>query len=76
MDPFEIFSEFMASASGHSHGMIPEEEYEDEEELEDDEDYPDGTVACCGPGGCCGGGDDDEELPFPPFLYQYFPVCR
>ena len=81
MDPFEIFSEFMASASGHSHGhshagMIPEEEYEDEEELDDDEDYPDGTVACCGPGGCCGGGDDDEELPFPPFLYQYFPVCR
>ena len=80
MDPFEIFSQFMASAAGHSHGhshagMIPEEEYEDEEEYEEDEeDYPDGTVACCGPGGCCGGGDDEEELPFPPFLYQYFPV--
>ena len=80
MDPFEIFSQFMASAAGHSHGhshagMIPEEEYEDEEEYDEEEEdgYPDGTVACCGPGGCCGG-DDEEELPFPPFLYQYFPV--
>ena len=81
MDPFEIFSQFMASAAGHSHGhshagMIPEEEYEDEEEYDEDEDgYGEGAVACCGPGGCCGG-DDEEELPFPPFLYQYFPVSN
>ena len=81
MDPFEIFSQFMESAAGHSHGhshagMIPEEEYEDEEEYDEDEDgYGEGAVACCGPGGCCGG-DDEEELPFPPFLYQYFPVSR
>ena len=81
MDPFEIFSQFMASAAGHSHGhshagMIPEEEYEDEEEYDEDEDgYGEGAVACCGPGGCCGG-DDEEELPFPPFLYQYFPVSK
>ena len=79
MDPYEIFSQFMASAAGHSHGhshagMIPEEE--DEEEYDEDEDgYGEGAVACCGPGGCCGG-DDEEELPFPPFLYQYFPVSK
>ena len=81
MDPFEIFSQFMASAAGHSHGhshagMIPEEEYEDEEEYDEDEDgYGEDAVACCGPGGCCGG-DDEEELPFPPFLYQFFPVSK
>ena len=79
MDPFEIFSQFMASAAGHSHGhshagMIPEDEYEEEYDDEEEEDgYGEGAVACCGPGGCCGG-DDEEELPFPPFLYQYFPV--
>merc|ERR1719427_1303920 len=63
----------MMGGHGHSHGpMTVEEDEEDYDDEEDDYDEPDGTVACCGSGGCCGGGDD-EDLPFPPILYQYFP---
>ena len=80
MDPFELFQQFMAQADGHAHGHSHAhmEEYgDDDEEYDEEDEYdePDGTVACCGSGGCCGGGDE-EELPFPPFLYQYFPVSN